>query len=386
MESDRRDEIDKKLLDATQTLFERNQIAKWKIISPIESLLGKLADKSEIFKRLYVKYYQIFDSKYYRGGLKIIEKEISKFRPGLNGSEKKKLVVDMVYSLHRFGAMYTEYFLFNYPSLNTSGREAFITDKLRYAYCEILNDFQNLEIFDHKEYTYQLFKEFYGRDLVFISDVKDHDKIFSFIQDQTQFILKPAQSSSGRGVEIIDSKGYKSPDKLVDKVLSKCPCILEERVYNHDVIRKIYSEALSTVRIPTIKTQQGTKIFASYIRFGKGGSIVDNVGSGGIIAVIDINTGIIETAAYDKSGKKYLTHPDSNHQIIGFQIPEWDTALDLAKKMSQVVSTNRYVGWDLAYTNKGWIMIEGNGRGEFYGQQFPDKVGKREWLNDLIMM
>jgi hypothetical protein len=378
-------ELELKLEKATEALFERGQIAKWKIISPVERFLAKWADKWWSLRKLYVAYYRIFDRAYYEGGLNSIERTIAHFKPDISLKEKQELIVDMVYSLHRFGAMFTEYFLFDFPSLNTKGRQNFVTDKLRYSYCEIFNGHEALDLFDYKEKTYERYKEYYGRSVVYVSEECDLNEIIEFTSLQRDFILKPSKSSSGRGIEIVNSNEFASDQELHSYILAKSPCILEGVIKNHDLLSEIYDKALSTVRIPTIVTSKGPEIFASYIRFGKGGSVIDNVGSGGIVAVLDIHTGIVVTPAFDKEGNSYLTHPDSNKKIIGFQVPRWEEATKLAKQLSLVDTRNRYVGWDLAYTQKGWIMIEGNARGEFYAQQFPDRIGKKKWLDNLVL-
>ena len=40
----------------------------------------------------------------------------------------------------------------------------------------------------------------------------------------------------------------------------------------------------------------------------------------------------------------------------------------MAKELATVVKGNHYAGWDLALTENGWIMIEGNARGQFVWQ------------------
>ena len=53
-----------------------------------EKILGFWADRSETGKRLYVLSYQLFDRKYYLGGLERIEKQINAFES--DASEKRK--------------------------------------------------------------------------------------------------------------------------------------------------------------------------------------------------------------------------------------------------------------------------------------------------------
>ena len=105
-------------------------IAGWKIDSPIERALSKAADKGGFWRYLYVNYYKLFDREYYQKGLKFIDKNIRTFVGPVSEEQRQEYVYDMVYSLHRFGCMFDEYFMYNFPQLNVAGRESFITDKI----------------------------------------------------------------------------------------------------------------------------------------------------------------------------------------------------------------------------------------------------------------
>lgn len=48
-------------------------IASWKIDSPIERLLSKMADRGSVGKWLYLNYYRIFDKNYFDKGWVMVE-------------------------------------------------------------------------------------------------------------------------------------------------------------------------------------------------------------------------------------------------------------------------------------------------------------------------
>lgn len=192
--------MDNQIRETTKRIIQTKQIGRWKLVNGFERWLSYLADNSHFWKKVYVLCYKLFDRKYYKTGLIAISREIQAFKGDIEERQKRELMDDMVYSLHRFGAMFTEYFLFNFPHLNTLGREAFITDKLRYVYCDILNPIENVNLFDKKNETYKLFKNYYGREVLFISDENDLEKFSNFVNRYSTFIKKPVHSSGGRGV------------------------------------------------------------------------------------------------------------------------------------------------------------------------------------------
>lgn len=53
----------------------------------------------------------------------------------------------------------------------------------------------------------------------------------------------------------------------------------------------------------------------------------------------------------------------------------------MAKELANVVPEQRYVGWDLAYTDAGWVMIEGNSWSQFVGPQISQRRGMRSYVD-----
>ena len=68
---------------------------------------------------------------------------------------------------------------------------------------------------------------------------------------------------------------------------------------------------------------------------------------------------------------------------MGFAIPAWDDLLSLAEKLAKVVPEQKYVGWDFALTDNGWILVEGNTRGQFL-HQYCEKKGCRKAIESVI--
>lgn len=357
-------------------------IARWRIDSEEEKNLAKKADVDFTARRDYVAFYKENDPLYYEKGLTLLEKTIAEFLgKGITEQEKEELKIDMIYSLHRFGCMFKEYFLFQFYKLNTAGREEFITDKKRYPFYTAFNTQENHELFTNKSETYKVFARYYRREILSIEQDSQFSEFQQFVKKHPRYMVKPLFGSLGQGIRIVSDSSYEFFCNLLPRK-GKVEYICEELIVQSIEMGALHSSSINTVRVPTIVCKDGVHIFHPVLRIGINNSIVDNGGSGGILANVDTDTGIVYTAGFDESGNRYVVHPDSGISIVGFQIPRWNEAKLLAIELAGVTD-NRYTGWDLALTDSGWVMVEGNDCGEFI-MQIADKIGRKKELDALI--
>ncbi|MBN1365701.1 MAG: hypothetical protein JW976_12905 [Syntrophaceae bacterium] len=298
---------------------------------------------------------------------------------------------DMLFCLLKYGALYDEYFFYEFENKSSEYKKSFITEKKRYNYYNRLNRQRNKIYFDDKWKTYQLFHKYYKRDVVCIRN-RDDLKIFcEFVSNHPFFILKPLSFSLGEGISVIDTQKEKNAENLFQRLLMKAPFIIEELIVQDDRMSKFHPQSVNTVRVTTIltgrkNTEYEVHIFCPFFRMGQNGNIVDNAGAGGIIASIDPKTGKLTSIGKDEANNKYMSHPNTGVSIKGFQIPRWEEAVNLAKELALIIPTNRYIGWDLALTDHGWVMVEGNSSAQFNIYQFCDLKGRREELDELCTL
>ena len=83
-----------------------------------------------------------------------------------------------------------------------------------------------------------------------------------------------------------------------------------------------------------------------------------NLHQGGIGAGIRMDTGVIHRAM---QGPKVMTHhPDTGRAIVGYQIPGWQTCLELASRCGEAIGLG-YCGVDIVLDrNEGPLIIEVN--------------------------
>ena len=290
-----------------------------------------------------------------------------------------KTVKDVLFCGTYYKISYDEYFLYKFIDLSNKKRREFIGDIERHEILDELeyNNEENANILSDKYKSYIKFKEFYKRDIVKINGKEDKNIFEQFCKKHQTFIVKPINLWQGKGVFIINQKDYKSLDNIWNEILKHGEIVLEELIVQDKGLGKFHPESVNTVRFATYtKGNIVTKLFA-VLRMGKGNSVVDNACVGGIIANIDLETGIINTEGKDYSGNSYLKHPSTDICIVGQQIPKWDELLKIVEQVAKLFPEYKYISWDFALSEKGWVIVEINPDGDFRLYQVFDGLRKK---------
>lgn len=189
---------------------------------------------------------------------------------------------------------------------------------------------------------------------------------------------KPADADRGRGARRwkvrhehlyeAEDGSLVSQDKLVEKLRQqskKQPVILQRRVANHAELQTLTGDTLVSLRIITMRPPRSkAQYLIGRISLPVGDEIGTNGGFNVLRAPIEASTGRLG-AAYDQNDfarvmEPISVHPATGERIAGFQLPDWDEAVDLALRAHKTLPTIALVGWDIAITPDGAVIIEGN--------------------------
>lgn len=286
---------------------------------------------------------------------------------------------EMRRALWKYGMYYEEFCLFDCAEKGEDDVSSFITELNRYEIYRKYNDSRDIPLFHDKWRVYQHYRKFYKRDVCPILDSNNRTEFLEFAEHHPRFIVKPTNKSCGYGVKIIDTS-EQSPEKQFVSLIKSGKYICEELVTSHPVTEKLNPTSLNTVRIVTLLENTCVRPFYPFLRVGRYGSVVDNGGAGGILIPIDPETGKLNDIGRDELGRYYKEHPDSHIPFGDIVLPMWQDAIFLASALASVRPQNRCIGWDIAATPDGWVMIEANIHGQFIGQQMVDRRGKRREL------
>ncbi len=277
-------------------------------------------------------------------------------------TKKNKIFIflDMSFCDIRYGAGYMDYDLFEMYNLKNKERNTYITRGRNNALIKKYNDPEYNFYFRNKAEFNDMFKDYIKRDFIVVNECSK-DEVIKFIKKHKVFMAKPLEGTCGKGIEKIAIKDYPSLDALYKYLTKKGMNVeLEEVIKQSNEVNKIYDGAINTVRIVTILDDDNKPhVICAYFRIGNG-KYVDNFNSGGMVAPVDEKKGIVLDKAIDKKKNLYENHPATGTPIKGFKFPDWDEALKLVKKASHVIPHMRYIGWDVAFTTTGPVLVEGN--------------------------
>jgi hypothetical protein len=194
-----------------------------------------------------------------------------------------------------------------------------------------------------------------------------------------EIIVKPARGVYGQGVRAYlptpqglcdrTSGQVFSPEFLARALRQVGRVVIQERLQNHpDITRLSGSTALQTVRIRCLVTNDGeARMGGCVFKIAVAQNIIDNIDggrTGNFLAAVTLTDGRLCTAVgYSKNGRgieAVARHPDTGLALEGFCVPFWAEAKALAKQASQLFLPLRTIGWDIALTKNGPVLVEGN--------------------------
>lgn len=194
--------------------------------------------------------------------------------------------------------------------------------------------------------------------------LKQHDRLF----------LKKMNGECGEGCYLIDSET--ALDEF-EKTAAGSEYLIQDVLLQHDAINEINASCINTVRIITIAKSGEPKVFAHYMRFGGGDAINDNRATGGMgVAISD--DGKLQKVGVGHHAVSEI-HPKSKAVYYGREIPFWNEVKELVVNAHRLIPEIPTIGWDVAITPDGPVLIEGNDNWEISGAQDTTGGLKKKW-------
>ena len=270
------------------------------------------------------------------------------------------ILADIIWCGLKYQTGYIEYFVFKFYELPRRLRKTYYSRGNNNKLVRYLNDPAYNKYFDSKIQFNRTFAEYVDRDWM-PADGMTFESFEAFCAKNPVIIAKVDRDSCGAGVSKFRVKEYEGRMKeLYETIKNGDYQLIEQNIEQHPVISALYPEAVNTIRFCMIEKDGVKHILYSVIRMGNRGACIDNFDTGGMSAQIDIDTGVICTDAVDGDNIIHELHPYTGTKIKGTKIPFFNEAKEMAVRAYGVVPQIRYIGWDVAITEKGPQLIEGN--------------------------
>jgi hypothetical protein len=270
-----------------------------------------------------------------------------------------------------------------------SNIESYLPVKLAAKIAPRLNDQRLKEVLDNKLYFYLFFKQFnidtpkvvmfnhgenFARDGKNFSVLNPRDftillkDLFEQHSLDSVFLKRIYASSKGADIYKICSDEIESnPEqlKLIYENIVRSEFLFQETVKQHSILNNLNPSSVNTIRIDTLLGSDGrVNVLSGYIRMSLNDHFVDNIGSGGCMVGVDMESGRLRKFAMSDFNhnptKLYTCHPITKTVFEGFQLPMIQEAKGLVERAAALMPGLRIVGWDVAIAENGPVIIEGN--------------------------
>lgn len=205
---------------------------------------------------------------------------------------------------------------------------------------------------------------------------------------KADIITKPVSGMLGKGLERWEYKGdgkgfqktgsseFLSEKGLLERFLQlseKEAYLAQPRLFSHFIFNNISNDALVTVRIVTAMGISGDIHFVvANLNLPQGKEIANNLIDGAIACPVDYQTGkTLEGFIKNIDFELFETHPITGFPIKGIVIPDWFQCIDMCKRAHLLMKNTVFIGWDVALTNDGPAILEGNDHPSISFHQIP---------------
>ncbi len=203
-------------------------------------------------------------------------------------------------------------------------------------------------------------REMMGRPALDVASAAD-DEICRFLQTWGKVVGKK-NACVGAGFQVYTE----SETDAAVRVRTDGVDILEPWIHQHQGYEAIYPDSLNTIRIHTVRSSRGVKIFMPHMLAVGGDGAVNDKSTNTIRYRVMLSDDGEILHTYRENLANNLFEPAERHHDTGYlflkgrKLPRLPVSLELCRKAAFYVPEMRYIGWDIAVTENGPVIVEAN--------------------------
>lgn len=284
--------------------------------------------------------------------------------------EKERIVRDLLEVERISDLSASEYFMYDFAHKTRYEQSTFLSEKATLEMFYRFNDARSLNYNTRDKWkVYHRLKKYFRRDIYLVTGPEHKQSLFDMLKEKQRLFCKPLCGSLGEQTKIIRDTEYLTDEAFQNLLDIYTPegFLAEEVIKQSEFMMRLNPTSVNTLRIMTIRLDNRICMYFE-LRIGEMFSIVDNLSFRSLICGIDPNDGTI-ISAFNKNRTPFTTHPHTRARVVGEKIPYFFEAVELAKELAKCFPGYRYLSWDLALTDEGWVVVELNGKGGICGFQ-----------------
>jgi len=292
------------------------------------------------------------------------------------------LVLDTGWCVLRYGMALTDYLNFKLYKRTHAQRKEYFGAMREEKFYDQVSPPAYKKRFTIKPSFIREFAKYTKREIT-VPGQDDFDHFCRFLDANPVFMSKPYDGSGGASVkkekaaDITDRKAYF--DYAVQNRI-----FLEELVVQHPDMNVLCPASVNTIRAMTYN-DHGTPILLWIgLRVGNGVNPVDNFHAEGMGVTIDPETGKLVGNAINKDNEEFAVHPTTKVPFDGFQLPCFEEAKQMVLEACLEDSNICMIGWDIALSDKGPLIIEANRWPGFDLVQVLADRGRMDIVRDVL--
>ena len=188
------------------------------------------------------------------------------------------------------------------------------------------------------------------------------DEALTIVSKEPAVVAKAAtRSVCGNGVQFIENNQGNIIVAFTE-ALKKQPgdIVVQRPIQQHASFAALHPSSVNTLRILSLLTEEGPKIYSVIVRMGGSGERIDNRIATGLFCGVKGN-GDLAPVAYRLNGDKFTAHPTSGLVFEGHRLAGVEKAKELVKKAAPMLPLFRLVSWDIVIDDNGEpLMLECN--------------------------
>ena len=274
-----------------------------------------------------------------------------------SGKSKMYIRFDIAKCFLLYGAGYTDYFRGDFIHLTREEKKTWATARRFYKLNAYLNDERYSVILQDKLIFNEMFHEYLKRDFISLRK-STPDDLRRFLRGKDVVFAKASTGEGGHGIRKLIVSEIGDVDALYRDLCAKGQYLIEEAIIQSDDLNEINPYVVNSFRVVTLYKDTGAKVISNAMRINQDDS--DVIGCTNDLYFSLGEDGRIDSNVIDDYANIYEEHPMTGKRFSEVRVKDVKKAFEMCEEAASRIPQVRYIGWDVAFSVNGPVLVEGN--------------------------